>query len=71
MSSESYFHRERLVTGKLPYELCSEAIRCANWVKIEREKGPFIRGVAPYELGTGDTPALCDVPGWGTLYGRP
>jgi transposase InsO family protein len=56
-----------IYAAKLPEGLWGEALMHAAWLKNHTWTRSLPKGLTPYEMVTGETPVLCDVPEWGAI----
>ena len=54
-----------IYAAKLPEGLWGEALMHTAWLKNRTWTCSLPKGLTPYEMVTGETPVLCNVPEWG------
>ena len=59
--------RAMMYAAKLPEGLWGEALMHATWLKNRTWTWSLPQGLTPYEMVTGETPVLCNVPEWGAV----
>ena len=59
--------RTMIYAAKLPEGLWGEALMHAAWLKNCTWTHSLPKGLTPYEMVTGETPVLCDVPEWDAI----